>query len=73
NLILMDMQMPIMNGLESTKQIRRLNGDVQRVPIIALTANAMQGDREKCLEAGMNGYLSKPINKEELIAILSQC
>jgi two-component system, sensor histidine kinase len=73
HLVLMDMQMPVMDGLEATKQVRKLNGDVRRVPIIALTANAMQGDREKCLEAGMNGYLSKPINKEELIAILSQC
>ncbi|MDP1724994.1 MAG: ATP-binding protein [Alphaproteobacteria bacterium] len=73
DLVLMDMQMPVMDGLEATKQVRKLNGDVRRVPIIALTANAMQGDREKCLEAGMNGYLSKPINKEELIAILSQC
>lgn len=72
NLVLMDMQMPVMDGLEATKQIRKLP-TIRRVPIIALTANAMTGDREKCLEAGMNGYLSKPINKEELIAILVQC
>lgn len=73
DLILMDMQMPVMDGLEATKQVRKLSGPAKRIPIIALTANAMNGDREKCLEAGMNGYLSKPINKEELIAILSQC
>jgi two-component system, sensor histidine kinase and response regulator len=67
DLIFMDVQMPEMDGFEATKAIReteRLTGD--HVPIVAMTAHAMQGDREKCLGAGMDGYISKPINSSEL-------
>ena len=63
--ILMDCQMPVMDGFRSTKEIRKLSGDHQPI-IIAMTANAMRGDREACLEAGMNDYLSKPISKSKL-------
>jgi len=67
DLVLMDENMPVMNGIESTKKIRELNIDV---PIVAVTANALKGDREKFLSAGMNDYLSKPIDNDEFITIL---
>ena len=65
DLILMDVQMPIMDGLEATRQIRLLDGD--QPVIIAMTANAMQGDREECLQAGMDDYISKPVKLEMLV------
>lgn len=68
DLILMDIQMPVMNGYEAAKQIRSLkNRETASVPIVAMTANAFEEDREKSYEAGMNGYLAKPVSAEALI------
>ena len=69
--ILMDVQMPEMDGFEATRRIRQDLRMIQ-VPIIAMTANAMKGDREKCLEAGMNDYISKPIHIDELFSVLKK-
>ena len=68
DLILMDVQMPEMDGLEATRQIRRRGGD--QPVIIAMTANAMQGDREECMQAGMDDYISKPVKIEILVSLL---
>ncbi|MEB3286363.1 MAG: response regulator [Vampirovibrionales bacterium] len=71
NLILMDIHMPEMDGFEATASIRNQEMSTkEHIPIIALTANAIKGDRETCLEAGMDGYLSKPFRKQELLDIL---
>ena len=70
DLILMDVQMPQMDGLEATRRIRNLSETCKDIYIIAMTANAMLGDRETCLQAGMNDYISKPIRVNELIAVL---
>ena len=65
DIILMDIQMPIMNGYEAATEIRKIP-KYQNVPIIALTAGILNGEREKCLEYGMNDYLSKPILAKDL-------
>jgi CheY-like chemotaxis protein len=67
DMVFMDLQMPVMSGLEALAVIRRKEqGTPHHLPVIALTANAMDSDREYCLEAGMDGYLSKPITLERL-------
>ena len=72
-LVLMDVQMPEMDGYEATRQIRRLeNTQLSRIPILAMTANAFEEDKQEALEAGMNGYIAKPINIKELFAALKE-
>ncbi|MEL7312743.1 MAG: ATP-binding protein [Pseudomonadota bacterium] len=72
-LILMDCQMPGMDGFEATRQIRQADGAPYRdIPVVALTANAVIGDRERCLEVGMTDYLSKPVKMQELDAVLGR-
>jgi len=76
DLIFMDMQMPVMDGVEATKQIYRRIESGQlaiRPRIVAMTANAMQGDREICLNVGMDDYISKPIHNDELVRVLREC
>ena len=67
--VLMDIQMPRMNGYEATRRIRELPQGAS-IPIVAMTAHAMKGDEEKCLEAGMDGYISKPVNQDRLFHTL---
>ena len=69
--ILMDCQMPVMDGFEAARQIRA-QSRLAAIPILAMTANAMSGDRERCLAAGMNEHISKPIHQEELVMMLAQ-
>jgi CheY-like chemotaxis protein/HPt (histidine-containing phosphotransfer) domain-containing protein len=71
NLVLMDVQMPVLDGLETTLAIRR-DGRWARLPVIAMTAHAMTGDRERCLKAGMNDYLSKPLQSADLVAAIEK-
>jgi CheY-like chemotaxis protein len=71
DVVLMDVQMPDMNGLQATTLIREKERGLDRhMPVIALTAHTMKGDREKCLDAGMDSYITKPVNAQELIYVL---
>src|SRR5262249_50224272 len=72
DLVFMDCQMPVMDGYQATEQIRRTEPPDRRVIIVAMTANAMQSDRDRCLESGMDDYISKPINKSEVVAVLKR-
>jgi two-component system, sensor histidine kinase and response regulator len=73
DLVLMDVQMPLLDGLEATRRIRSGTSQVlnPEVPIVAMTANAMEGDRELCLKGGMNDYIAKPITQGELVRVLA--
>ncbi|NJN47054.1 MAG: response regulator [Candidatus Competibacteraceae bacterium] len=72
DLMFMDATMPDMDGFQATREIRRREGDGPQTPIIAMTALAMRGDRERCLAAGMNDYLAKPVTRQNLAAVISR-
>ena len=72
DLVLMDCQMPDMDGYEATREIRKLDGPTRDIPVIALTANAMEGDRTRCLSAGMNGYIAKPVTAGAIADVLER-
>jgi CheY-like chemotaxis protein len=73
DLVLMDLQMPEMDGFAATRKIRKTEqGGQDRLPVIAMTAHAMKGDHEECLAAGMDDYLAKPINSEELRQVIER-
>lgn len=69
--VLMDMMMPEMDGYEAIGKMKS-NTALQKIPVIAITAQAMTGDREKCLEAGADGYISKPVNVDDLLVLLKK-
>ena len=72
DVVLMDIHMPEMDGITATREIRALEGNAGSIPIIAVTANAVRGDREKCLDAGMDDYVSKPVNPSLLNAAIAR-
>lgn len=70
--ILMDVQMPVMDGVEATRRIRSSHAKFRDIPIIALTAYAMAGDKDKFIDAGMDDYIAKPVDKEELLGVIER-
>ena len=72
DLILMDIQMPVMDGYEATRLIRAIDSPVSRIPIIAMTANAFAEDKENARKAGMNGHIAKPVSIPEMIKTLRE-
>lgn len=72
DLIFMDVQMPNLDGYDTTRRIRESEMGTKRTPIVALTANALEGDKEKCLKAGMDDYLAKPFRGEDIERVMSQ-
>ncbi len=72
DLVLMDVQMPLMDGMAATRKIRNLKSEIRKIPIVAMTAYAMKGDREQFLEAGMDDYLSKPVQPEAVAAVMEK-
>ena len=72
DVILMDVQMPVMDGFEATRAIRSLGGDRSRIPIVAMTANVMEAEVQQCKDAGMDGFIPKPFKQEELVAAIEQ-
>jgi CheY-like chemotaxis protein len=69
-LVFMDINMPVVDGYTATTRIRRLNSELRNIPIIALTADAMKEDRERCLSVGMNDFISKPFRLHEIESVL---
>ncbi len=72
DLIFMDCQMPVMDGFEATRAIRQMVGELRDIPIVAITAHALKEDRQKCLDAGMDDYLAKPVRRDSLLAVLQK-